>query len=708
MKYAKNICEILIIIILFCKCIYYDPASPEIDGKDIKLTVLHTTDIHSRLIPYYMEVMETDERLGLVQKNAPFGGASRIAYIIKRERMRGDRVIHLDSGDPFQGAPIFNFFHGEAEIRFLSLIGVDAMAIGNHEFDLGGLNLYHQLKKWATFPALSANYLYKDPEFPLNSPLGEIAKPFVIKNVRGLRIGIIGMANLSSMHSIYNTDNRLGVTPLNPIQVATDYINLLRSQCDVILIVSHLGLHDDEILIKNVPDIDAVFGGHHHIVLNPPKKIKDPHEREVYLIHSGAFAKYVGKFEMILRQCNRIQECIERYTKNHQASPPPNEWEVISARYTLYPIDRTVPEDPIVKQLIEEYQWKMEQLEDLTLILGYAPKRIRRFGSNGGDSMLGNLVAQAIWLRHGVQTDFSMTNSLGIRADFSPGPVTLEMMYNVFPFENTITTMFLSGIEIQELFDYIAWRSGIRGCNTQVQIAGAAVELNCGDVCPEGREECKAEERRPRAKRVMVGYDPDAPSSCSSDADCRNPQDGCFVPKGATEGKCMHLVVDNYKVVDPYGAFQLATNDYIASGGSGFRILGRNTTQNNTGVSLRKATIDYIRNGPPCTENRSCTTDNDCNEDEFCACDDRSQWTGSSCSEAQECIGNSGHCVLKSCVEDISEYYVELYCGNEEMDGFIRCSCVYTQRAMTECQFIPCINEKIGAVEDGRIRMISP
>ena len=83
------------------------------------LTLLHTSDIHSRLLPYDYAPIKTDIDLGIVPEAGPFGGATRIATILRRERARADRVLHLDSGDSFQGAPIFNVNFGEVEFRFL-------------------------------------------------------------------------------------------------------------------------------------------------------------------------------------------------------------------------------------------------------------------------------------------------------------------------------------------------------------------------------------------------------------------------------------------------------------------------------------------------------------------------------------------------------------------------------------------------------------
>src|SRR5689334_9812823 len=88
----------------------YEGDVPDLDGQDVHLTLLHTADWHSRLFPYDFTVGQVDENLGLVQENGPFGGAARMSYLIQRERARSARVLHLDSGDVFQGAPIFNYF----------------------------------------------------------------------------------------------------------------------------------------------------------------------------------------------------------------------------------------------------------------------------------------------------------------------------------------------------------------------------------------------------------------------------------------------------------------------------------------------------------------------------------------------------------------------------------------------------------------------
>ena len=76
------------------------------------------------------------------------------------------RSLHLDSGDIWEGAPVFNQFNGEVEMRAMSQLGLSAMALGNHEFDKGAVNLEEQYQQFGGFPILVARYQFLDPTDP--------------------------------------------------------------------------------------------------------------------------------------------------------------------------------------------------------------------------------------------------------------------------------------------------------------------------------------------------------------------------------------------------------------------------------------------------------------------------------------------------------------------------------------------------------------
>lgn len=545
--------------------------APNLVGQDVRLTVIHTSDIHSRLFPYTFVPNRFDRDYGLLPQNGPFGGAARMATIVKRERRAAARSLWLDSGDCFQGAPVFNKFKGEAEMRALSLMGLDAAVVGNHEFDLGSKNLFEQIDNWAEFPLLAANYLFEDPLNPGERSLRDVVDPYVIFDVDGLKIGVIGMGNWSSMTGIFEGGNSLGVRPLDDGQVVEEYVRLLRPVVDVVVLVSHLGLDEDEGLAateierdqnEDLPleGVDLILGGHLHIVLKPPKAIRnDSRGNQTVLAHSGAFAKYVGRLDLVVRV-------------GEDNSDPDKRSKITAYSFEAIPVDSTVDDDPEVTELLWPYSVALNREIDLAGVLAYVDtpgdEKVLRADPTGGDSQLGNLVARAMQQRTGIEAEIAITNSLGIRADFEKGPLTVEQMFNVFPFENSITLIYLTGAEIQETLDFVARKSAERGCRSQAQVSGITFDMVCSGDCPEGASSC--------AKNVYLGDD------------CRGGN-----PNGPIDTeRCAPIV--------PTGLYKVAVNDYIARGGSGFDVLKRNTSKQFTNISLRDALVDFMRQQPPC------------------------------------------------------------------------------------------------------------
>ncbi|MCB9778164.1 MAG: bifunctional metallophosphatase/5'-nucleotidase [Alphaproteobacteria bacterium] len=410
--------------------------APALVGQDVRLTILHTSDIHSRLLPYDFDPSFTDNQLGLADGLGSYGGMARIGYILRRERERSGRVLHVDSGDCFQGAIIFNEFFGEAEMRLMTEVGLDAAVIGNHEFDAGAANLARQYSAFGGFDLLAANYDFEDADLPWATGLEDMALPSAIYDLDGLRVGVIGMANLSSLNSIYDQSNSLGVRVIEREQAIPDEAAKLKAQgADIIVVVSHMGLDDDQEMAREFEDIDIIMGGHHHVAIDPPLVVVNEHTgKRIPVVHSGAFAKFVGRFDAIIR-----------------------DGEVLSFDYQLFPVDAGVPEDPSILDIVEEYQQALTEAYNTQQVLGYACpeeencEKLTRYGTSGGDSMLGNFTAEAMRSFPGIETEIALTNTLGIRSDINAGEITLDDIYNAMPFDNTIATMYLSGDEIQEL-----------------------------------------------------------------------------------------------------------------------------------------------------------------------------------------------------------------------------------------------------------------
>ncbi len=613
-----SILTIFVFIVSYCT---YDSVQYHLEGQNIGLTIIHTSDIHSRLIPYSMEPLATDQRLGLLPENQPFGGISRLAYLLKRERAKNERTIHLDSGDCFQGAPIFNVFSGEAEFATLSQLRPDAVALGNHEFDAGAKNLVHQYMNFGNFPLLAANYIFTDPDDASKPNLADIVKPYTILNQKGLRIAVIGLGNISSINSLGEGNNSMGITPLEANDVVQDLVNFLSPQVDLIGVTSHMGLsargesfgEDTELVtgyekilpkseikpgwkileerennlakvkVPGVVGLDFIMGGHLHVVLNPPKVLIDEAGRPVILAHSGAFLKYLGRLDLVVHIPS---------AKEIADGKAPYGAEIVSHKYELFPIDKRLSIDPEMSQLMLPYEIELNQKIDLNKTFAITTDLVRRFGMNGEDSPLGNLVADAMRYRKRVEAQFSMTNSLGIRTDMQKGPVTIEQMFNIFPFENTLTTLYLSGEEVIDLLDYVTARSAGRGCQTQAQVSGITFVMNCAqslrnENAPYCDNKTDCIDSAWYAESCLKSFNCKDSKDCICESQLSCQQNQCYIHPA------QEIRIDGKGIIRN-SSYKLATNDYIAAGGSGFRVLKRNTTQFNTGISLRDALIDYM------------------------------------------------------------------------------------------------------------------
>lgn len=223
------------------------------------LVILHTNDTHSQIDAF------KDKDGSMV------GGIYCRAAIIDQVRQENKNVLLLDAGDYFQGTPYFNFFKGATEIKFMNLLGYQAAALGNHEFDNGSKMLAKQLSK-AKFPIVCANYLF------FNKKLNKIVKKYVVIEIDGKRIGIFGL--LTDIKALTLPENYKELKYLNAIDVADCMVKELREteKCDYVICLSHLGLNggtednpDDTMLATQVKGINIIVGGHTHSILDKPK-----------------------------------------------------------------------------------------------------------------------------------------------------------------------------------------------------------------------------------------------------------------------------------------------------------------------------------------------------------------------------------------------------------------------------------------------------
>ena len=272
---------------------------------DVKITILHTNDMHSHIQPF------TSGR------NKGLGGMAQRAGLINSIREKEDHVLLLDAGDIFQGTPYFNFYGGELEFKLMSEMKYDAVTIGNHDFD-NGLEGFAKQLPHANFPFLIANYDFSD------TILKEKFKAYKVFNKGGVKVGVFGIGieldGLVPKKLYGNTIYK------DPIETANKYATLLKKEkkCDLVICLSHLGFKyknekvSDMVLATQSHDIDLIIGGHTHTFLKKPVRTLNLDKKEVIINQVGWAGINIGKVDFHFSQKGASKKVLGRsiFVKN--------------------------------------------------------------------------------------------------------------------------------------------------------------------------------------------------------------------------------------------------------------------------------------------------------------------------------------------------------------------------------------------------------
>lgn len=254
------------------------------------ITILHTNDTHSQIDP----LPDND-------RNPGKGGVARRATLVKKLRSQNPNTLLIDAGDVCQGSPYFNFFKGEVEYKAMSAIGYDVGTLGNHEFD-NGVDSLATVLKFANFDLVSTNYEVK------GTPLEGIVKPYVVKSVGGIRIGLFGLG--ISPVALIDPANFKGITYQDPVIAARNAVKILREKenCSLVICLSHLGYLEhprpgsisDGPLAAQVDGIDFIASGHTHIFMEQPVMQTQPCGAQTMIFQVGKSGIYLGRVDFTM------------------------------------------------------------------------------------------------------------------------------------------------------------------------------------------------------------------------------------------------------------------------------------------------------------------------------------------------------------------------------------------------------------------------
>ncbi|EGI6925365.1 bifunctional UDP-sugar hydrolase/5'-nucleotidase [Salmonella enterica subsp. enterica serovar Heidelberg] len=430
------------------------PAQAYEKDKTYKITILHTNDHHGHF--WRSEYGE----YGLAAQK------TLVDSIRKEVAQEGGSVLLLSGGDINTGVPESDLQDTEPDFRGMNLIGYDAMAVGNHEFD-NPLTVLRQQEKWAKFPFLSANIYQKST--------GErLFKPWAIFTRQDIKIAVIGLTTDDTAkigNPEYFTDIEFR-KPAEEAKVVIQELNM-NEKPDVIIATTHMGHYDNGDHGSNAPgDVEMarslpagslamIVGGHSQdpvcmasenkkqVNYVPGTPCAPDKQNGIWIVQAHEWGKYVGRADFEFRNG-------EMKMVNYQLIPVNLKkkvtWDNGKSERVLYTPE--IAENPQMLSLLTPFQNKGKaQLEvkigSVNGLLEGDRSKVRFVQTNMGRVILAAQIART-------GADFGVMSGGGILDSIEAGDITYKSVLKVQPFGNIVVYADMSGKEVVDYLTAVA------------------------------------------------------------------------------------------------------------------------------------------------------------------------------------------------------------------------------------------------------------
>ncbi|MBE3639443.1 bifunctional metallophosphatase/5'-nucleotidase, partial [Mangrovicoccus algicola] len=392
-------------------------------GADTTIHILHVNDLHSRIEP-----VDKHNSTCTPEEDAAgdcFGGVARLKAVIDRLRgeLEGQPVVVLDAGDQFQGSLMYTAHKGAVEAEFMNMIGFDAMAVGNHEFDDGPDTLSAFIGA-VEFPLVSGNVdVSAEPALA-----GDLADRLVLDLGGGVTLGIVSALATDTVDTSSPGGNIVFGDEIAAI--AEDVAALEAQGVTHIIALTHVGLPVDvRIAEAGIAGLDAIVGGHSHTLLsNTDADAAGPYPLmigDVPIVQAGAYSRHVGHLALRFDDAGRV----------------------IAATGDTIALDTSVIPDQAAAARVSELAAPLAEIK--AEVVGRAMDPVGAGTCRSEECPMGNLVAEAMLEAvAGQGVTIAIQNGGGLRASFEAGEVTMGDVLAVLPFQNTLATFEATGAMI--------------------------------------------------------------------------------------------------------------------------------------------------------------------------------------------------------------------------------------------------------------------
>jgi 5'-nucleotidase len=486
---------ILMNVLLLAGCGVIQPSE-----KPLTISLIHINDTHSQFDASPASVNDASGK----PLYTYIGGHPRLLSQAQQLRQQAQQqripALFLHGGDAFKGSAYFELFEQHINIDVLNRFNIDAMVLGNHEFDIGLPKLADFIAR-VNFPVLAANVDTQTEPQLTNVGNLKAYTLFVVENHQLMPIQSIDRAAGRDVVAVFGLalEDMRAMAPdtgalvfSSEIQTAQRTVDELSAQgVKHIIALTHLGHQRDLTLAAAVNGIDAIVGGHSHSLLGdfshwnlgkqPPYAAMVTNadgKGQTCVVQAGQFAQAIGQATLTFNSAGALTVCIGKNTLlastdyfhsplRHEASRIARKEQATTEQY-IAALPRTViaAEDPLLRTVLNtQYLPAVQQAYGEVIgVTEHTINHVRLPGSDGSDehgSELAGIIADAMvyWLNQpeihsktGRNIDFALIGAGNIRAPLQAGSVQEgHIRLEVLPFNTPLSVLSITGAQLAAL-----------------------------------------------------------------------------------------------------------------------------------------------------------------------------------------------------------------------------------------------------------------
>lgn len=529
---------------------------PNNENTLFNMTILHTNDIHSRILESTKRGVQCDDDDR--NKSKCFGGVARIKNVVRMLKNTTQNPLFLNAGDFFQGTLWYSILKYNIVSAVMANMSYDTVCLGNHEFDDGPAGLVPFLEKMAEANVTVLGTNLNTSNEPLFTEKNITLPRSIIYNISGTQVAFLGVVTTETM-TIAKPGGVQILSEIDSINAETERLKN-QSGVNIFVLISHVGFDVDQTIAENCPDLDLIVGGHTNTFLytgEPPEKDKKEGPYPfVYnrtsdggrclIVQDYRFGKYLGFLEL---EIDKSSGNITRWSGNpillNQSYEEDNE-TLESLKPYKEIVDNAVKEVVGTTKVLLEANDKQCRYKECNAVNLMADAFLNYYTDRSSVVAKAWSIVNAAVVNGGIARDSIEQKS----------NVTLGDVLGAMPYDSDLVLMNMTGRDLMKMFEF-----GVTNFTWWPDLNGRFLQ----------------------GSGIRVVYNFSMPSGCrivSLQVLCAN----CSVPI--------------YSEVMENETYSIVTTTFIANGGDGFKF-DKSVKWKTEGVSAMDALLGYIKKTSP-------------------------------------------------------------------------------------------------------------